>query len=1412
MNRNYNYRSRIVSMVAIILLLLSTILPTMIHAKTLGVEDKQKLHQSLNVSNLKQNKISDRLLKEYEKNEKVTFLVKFTEKADTEMAAMKGKEKAQQQNLSAYKTDIMQRSEVVSALKSTAYESQEQVKTYLEKEKENGHVDKLKSYYIVNGMAVTATKEVAEKIAEFPEVDKLLPNEKRQLYTPVEESSGKEKLNNDIEWNIERVKAKEAWDMGVDGTGTVVASIDSGVQWDHPALKEKYRGYDPETGEVNHDFNWYDPVFYDDVPYDDMGHGTHVTGTMVGSEPDGTNQIGVAPGAKWISVKAFSNAGGFDADLLAAAEWIIAPTDYEGNERIDMAPDIVNNSWGGGPGLDEWYRDVVRAWRNANIFPEFSAGNTDLFNPGGPGSVVVPANYPESFATGATDMNDELAEFSLRGPSPYDEIKPDISAPGDEVRSAVPDDGYTIYSGTSMAGPAVSGVAALLRQINSTMSVDEMEDVLLNTSIPLTDEEYPDSPNNGYGYGLVNAEEAVTTVIEGYGKIEGVVTKEGQDDELPTYTHTPITDVYSNMNLEVQLEASDNVGVTSVELRYKVDQSDWQMIEGDRISGDHISGEYQATIPSDALVGEQLNYQWIIKDFSDNETKSETYQATIHTGITVGYFEDFENEPSDWTSFGRHDSWEWGLPTSGPEEASVGEHVYATNLAGDYDYMIDATLVMPQITLPEGEAYLQFDQWYSFIGPSYPGESGDYGYVVVSTDQNHEEWTRLMTITDKSDGWERAEIDLSSYSGQSISIGFQATSDYYWESDGWYLDAVALSDVSLDDQETNKESKHNLGLRQMDSSGLLPLEAQVSILESGKSVYTDPATGEYSINHEVGTYTAQAEAYGYQSEIQEVSVQAENNQQTNFTLEEIPQATISGQVLSETSGDPVESATLLLTEDANIEPIQTDENGNFSLTAYEGKYTLKVISKEYYNKEIEIELQEDMELTIELEPFVTVPGGEIGYDDGIAENARAFYDAGNGWAVKMSLPEDKDYAIVTDGIFQFHDEDWPTPGGEGFEVEVWDATGSGGLPGEKIAGPIEARAIRDLDEWTVIDLREHDIIVDGDFYMVYIQTEDNPYAPGLATDENGPNAGRSYQYVEGAFEQTPMSEGNYMIRAGVAYEIEKPKISSPSNDLMTNEPELTVEGTASPGSSIKLISNEEESDTALVDEDGHFSIPMLLDEGANEIKAVAVSNGEGVKESDTVHVTLDTEAPVVTIDSPSTGEKTNRETIIVEGTIKEEHIDYVEINGQTTAIVDNKFSKRVILDNGENIIEVEAVDLAGNSSIKSTTVFAQYEAPEIQNLTPNDDVFIETGESLEIRFDSAPDMKASFVIHMPLIGPTLTNATELPLIEVADGQYVGYWTVPQHAFADGARIEVIVRDEFNNESREIADGKLFINR
>ncbi|WP_461182452.1 S8 family serine peptidase [Virgibacillus kimchii] len=1387
-------------------------------------EPNWKISQSQNAKKDLQHKVSNGLQDQLENEEKVTFLIKFKATADIRETAREARDRAEKANLSVMEQEHIQRSAVISELKSTAMESQQNVLEFLEEAEQDGIAEDVNAYHIVNGVAVTATKEVAEKLASFPEVEKLLPNEQRELIRTVDtDAELPENKTADIEWNVDRVGAPAVWDMGINGQGTVVASIDTGADWEHPALKEKYRGYDPSTGEVDHTYSFFDPVNDEEVPYDDNSHGTHVTGTMVGSEEDGSNQIGMAPGAQWISVQAFTDAGAYDTDLLDAAQWILAPGD-----DVTKAPDVVNNSWGGGPGLDEWYRDAVTAWRASGIFPVFAAGNTTLTNPGGPGSVAVPANYPESFAVGATDANDYLANFSLRGPSPYDEIKPDISAPGVNIRSAMPGGGYDYKNGTSMAAPAVAGVVALLRQLDANLSVQEIEQVLMDTAVERTDNEYPDAPNNGYGHGLVNVFDAVSAMVDGLGSISGNVLKEGEDNEAPTYDHQMPLEVYEDMNTTLYVQVQDNVSVLSVELEYQINDGDWQTIDASLLSGDFLDGEYFAEIAGEALEEGTLTYKWIINDFGNNEIVSETYEVPIGTGVTIGYFEDFEEEPVGWTSFGEENEWEWGVPTSGPESAASGEKVYATNLHGSYTKGANATLVMPPVELPEGEeAYLNFDVWYDFEAIH------DVGYVYVSTDQ--EEWRSVRLLFNDSGGWENREADLSDYSGERIFIGFNITSNTPNEvtKPGMYLDNVSIleanesssnlyhedipADMNMEKISDNQPETNNaIEDLQVHQIGL-PLDAQVSVLETTRSTRTHPADGSYSLTSLApGEYTVEAEAYGFYPAQKTIDIEGHETDEIHFLLEEIPERSISGTVSNAARGEGVEGARLLLMEDANITPVETDEDGEYNLTAYEGTYTMKVIARGYHYGEKEITIDEETtEINIALDPFYSYEYEEIGYDDGSGEIGRTFYDIGNRAAVKISLPEDRDQALITDGVFQFENEHLPRPGpgSTEFAVEIWDATGEDGLPGEKLAGPFEAEAIRDITEWTVIDLRDENIIVDDDFYIVYVQTRADQYSPALASDVDGDYAGRSYENITGLWRQANEIEGNYMIRARVAYEVEDPVITSPSADFITTETDISIEGTASPETTIQLLNNEEEVDSAVVDEDGTFEFQTALSEGENDYRVVSIVEGESTKQSEPVTVTLDTEAPELTIASPEDGEMTNRETATVEGTVWDANLDTVTVNGQETAVTDGAFSHRILLDEGENVIEVVATDLAGNIMEETITIYAKYTAPEIMNLTPTEDQHLETGQSVKIEFESEPGLRTSFMIHMPLtdFGMQMANATELPMMETTPGNYVGYYTVPRSTYADGAVIEVKAIDEFRNETRQQAEGRLFIN-
>jgi subtilisin family serine protease len=323
-----------------------------------------------------------------------------------------------------------------------------------------------------------------------------------------------------VEWGVERVNAPDVWSAyGNTGEGIVVANVDTGVEWSHPALESQYRG-----GPGDHDYNWYHPTSPDGCdgsaePCDNAGHGSHTMGTMVGDD-GGANQIGVAPGATWMACKGCeSNSCSFEA-LLACGDWITAPTDLTGaNPDPSRRPNVVNNSWGGGSG-DYWYASVVSAWRAAGIFPQFSNGNN------GPSCETAgsPGDYWMSFAAGATDSTDAIAFFSSRGPSlNWAYPKPNLSAPGVDVRSSVPGGGYALSSGTSMAAPHSAGVAALLWATHPEL-IGQIEPtiwLMQQSADPQTSGEScggvpgTEVPNNTFGWGIVDALAAAELADQG---------------------------------------------------------------------------------------------------------------------------------------------------------------------------------------------------------------------------------------------------------------------------------------------------------------------------------------------------------------------------------------------------------------------------------------------------------------------------------------------------------------------------------------------------------------------------------------------------------------------------------------------------------------------------------------------------------------------------------------------------------------------------------------------------------------------------------------------------------------------------------------------------------------------------------
>ncbi|MDW8102483.1 MAG: S8 family serine peptidase [Anaerolineae bacterium] len=396
------------------------------------------------------------------------------------------------------------RDRMVANLKAFAARTQAPLKAYLDEARTSGFVESYFSFWIFNGFALKAKPQAIRQLASHPSVAAIFLDHYRQWLREKPFISLQS-----TEWNIERIRAPQVWSsLAISGTGAVVAVMDTGADWLHPALRFNYRGYNPH-GPAIHFGNWFDPVTGSVYPFDDHGHGTHVLGIAVG-----WGGIGVAPGARWIAVKVLDGNGfGYDSWIHAGFQWLLAPG---GNPAL--APDVVNCSWGTPSAMSTVFQADIRALRAAGIVPVFAAGN------GGPspGSINSPASLPEAVAVGASDPYDQVASFSSRGPSPWNEIRPHVVAPGVNIRSSLPGGTYGYQSGTSMAAPHVTGLIALMRSVSPTLSVTRTLFLITSTAVPLT----LTIPNNDSGWGRIDAFAAVAVVLNA-GSIQGTVRNVG---------------------------------------------------------------------------------------------------------------------------------------------------------------------------------------------------------------------------------------------------------------------------------------------------------------------------------------------------------------------------------------------------------------------------------------------------------------------------------------------------------------------------------------------------------------------------------------------------------------------------------------------------------------------------------------------------------------------------------------------------------------------------------------------------------------------------------------------------------------------------------------------------------------------
>jgi hypothetical protein len=378
-------------------------------------------------------------------------------------------------------------------------------------------------YYLVNAIEVDGGPLLRAYLAAQPEVDRILDSPHlRPIDAPLQLDLAPPDVDtppppSGVQWNIRAIGADRVWsELGATGQGIVVGESDSGVQGDHPALRDGYRGHGGQN-----DYNWIDPWNHSPAPVDISGHGTHTTGSALGR-----GGIGVAPGAEWIGCVNLARNLGNPPFYLNCMQFMLAPYPQSGDPfkdgRPQLAAHVLNNSWGCPPveGCDPGSLEpAVRALRAAGIFVVASAGNEGP----GCGSVSDPiAIYSEAFSVGAIDRAGDIADFSSRGPVTVDgsgRVKPDILAPGVDVQSAWPGGTYYVAGGTSMAGPHIAGVVALMWSAQPKLigNIERTEQILRATARPYNGARTGCSagaiPSDDAGYGVVDAYAAVQAAL-----------------------------------------------------------------------------------------------------------------------------------------------------------------------------------------------------------------------------------------------------------------------------------------------------------------------------------------------------------------------------------------------------------------------------------------------------------------------------------------------------------------------------------------------------------------------------------------------------------------------------------------------------------------------------------------------------------------------------------------------------------------------------------------------------------------------------------------------------------------------------------------------------------------------------------
>ncbi|WP_344982494.1 S8 family peptidase [Deinococcus rubellus] len=323
------------------------------------------------------------------------------------------------------------------------------------------------------------TPAQAQALAKLPMVEEVFEN--FQVTVPRASALSVAAAPAGTPWHLQAIGAPQAWAAGFRGQGIRIGHLDTGIDPSNPELAGKllsFAEFGPDGERIN------------SAPHDSEQHGTHTAGLLVGKS------VGVAPAAKLISALVLPKSQGTFAQVIAGMQWVIDP---DGNPDTPDGANVVSMSLGL-PGTHQEFLQPVRNMLEAGVIPVFAIGN---FGPA-VGSTGSPGNIPDVIGVGSVNQAGAVSSFSSRGPVTWTGaysgtfIKPDIVAPGENITSSYPGQGYGSRSGTSQAAPIAAGAVAVLLSARPGLDIAALKSALFQSA------SNKGSRNNASGYGLIN--------------------------------------------------------------------------------------------------------------------------------------------------------------------------------------------------------------------------------------------------------------------------------------------------------------------------------------------------------------------------------------------------------------------------------------------------------------------------------------------------------------------------------------------------------------------------------------------------------------------------------------------------------------------------------------------------------------------------------------------------------------------------------------------------------------------------------------------------------------------------------------------------------------------------------------------